>query len=66
MVEAQSKEMGAPLDFASETHTKMGADICRNNIEILKDFNFRILSNSLELLTSTRTLIFKLSAIFFK
>ena len=40
MVEAQSKEMGAPLDFASETHTKMGADICRNNIEILKDFNF--------------------------
>ena len=36
MVEAQSKEMGAPLDFASETHTKMGADICRNNIEILK------------------------------
>ena len=40
MVEAQSKEMGAPLDFASETHTKMGADICKNNIEILKDFNF--------------------------
>ena len=40
MVEAQSKEMGAPLDFASETHTKMGADICKNNIEILKNFNF--------------------------
>ena len=27
MVEAQSMEMGAPLDFASEIHTKMGADI---------------------------------------
>ena len=26
MVEAQSMEMGAPLDFASEIHTKMGAD----------------------------------------
>jgi len=26
--------MGAPLDFASETHTKMGADICRNTLKI--------------------------------
>ena len=40
MVEAQSMEMGAPLDFASETHTKMGADISKNVIDILKDFNF--------------------------
>ena len=40
MVEAQSMEMGAPLDFASEIHTKMGADISRNVIDILKDFNF--------------------------
>ncbi len=27
MVKAQSTEMGAPLDYASETHTKMGADL---------------------------------------
>ena len=40
MVEAQSMEMGAPLDFASETHTKMGADISKNVIDILKNFNF--------------------------
>ena len=40
MVEAQSMEMGAPLDFASEIHTKMGADISKNVIDILKDFNF--------------------------
>ena len=40
MVEAQSMEMGAPLDFASEIHTKMGADISRNTIDILKNFNF--------------------------
>ena len=33
MVTAQSKEMGAPLDFASETHTKMGADISKNIIK---------------------------------
>ena len=40
MVEAQSMEMGARLDFASEIHTKMGADISKNVIDILKDFNF--------------------------
>jgi len=40
MVKAQSTEMGAPLDYASETHTKMGADISKNTIKILKDFNF--------------------------
>ena len=40
MVEAQSMEMGAPLDFASDIHTKMGADISRNTIDILKNFNF--------------------------
>ena len=40
MVKAQSTEMGAPLDYASETHTKMGADISKNIIKILKDFNF--------------------------
>ena len=40
MVEAQSMEMGAPLDFASEIHTKMGADISKNVIDILKDFDF--------------------------
>ena len=40
MVKAQSTEMGAPLDFASETHTKMGADISKNTLKILKDFNF--------------------------
>ena len=40
MVEAQSMEMGAPLDFASDIHTKMGADISRNTIDILKSFNF--------------------------
>ena len=40
MVEAQSMEMGAPLDFASEIHTKMGADISKNVIDILKDFKF--------------------------
>ena len=38
MVEAQSMEMGAPLDFASDIHTKMGADISRNTIDILKSF----------------------------
>jgi len=42
MVKAQSTEMGAPLDYASETHTKMGADISKNIIKILKDFNFYI------------------------
>jgi len=40
MVKAQSTEMGAPLDYASETHTKMGADISKNIIKIIKDFNF--------------------------
>ena len=40
MVEAQSMEMGAPLDFASDIHTKMGADISKNTIDILKSFNF--------------------------
>ena len=40
MVKAQSTEMGAPMDYASETHTKMGADISKNYITILKDFNF--------------------------
>ena len=40
MVKAQSTEMGAPMDYASETHTKMGADISKNTIKILKDFNF--------------------------
>ena len=33
MVKAQSTEMGAPLDFASETHTQMGADISKNTIK---------------------------------
>ena len=36
MVKAQSTEMGAPLDYASETHTKMGADISKNIIKFLK------------------------------
>ena len=40
MVKAQSTEMGAPLDFASDIHTKMGADISKNTIEILENFNF--------------------------
>ena len=40
MVKAQSTEMGAPMDYASEAHTKMGADISKNYIKILKDFNF--------------------------
>ena len=30
MVKAQSTEMGAPLDYSSEIHTKMGADISKN------------------------------------
>ena len=34
MVKAQSTEMGAPLDYASETHTKKGADITTNIIKI--------------------------------
>ena len=42
MVEAQSMEMGAPLDFASEIHTKMGADISKNVIDILKDLILNI------------------------
>ncbi len=40
MVKAQSTEMGAPMDYASETHTKMGDYISNNYIKILKDFNF--------------------------
>jgi len=40
MVKAISTEMGAPMNFASETQTKMGADITKNYIKILKDFNF--------------------------
>ena len=40
MVKAQSTEMGAPLDYSSEIHTKMGADISKNTLKILKDFNF--------------------------
>ena len=38
MVKAQSTEMGAPLDYASETHTKMGADISKNTIKNFKRF----------------------------
>ena len=33
MVKAQSTEMGAPMDYASEAHTKMGADISKNYIK---------------------------------
>ena len=37
MVKAQSTEMGAPLDYSSETHTQVGADISKNIIKILKE-----------------------------
>ena len=40
IVKAMSTEMGAPMDFASETQTKMGSDITNNYIKILKDFKF--------------------------
>ena len=40
MVEAQSMEMGAPLDFASETQTSSGAGHIEDFIKRLKNFNF--------------------------